>query len=245
MSIVAGLLAAKTAYDVGKGAFDWLNAKNKKFKMTPEERRAKTQAAQQAALGSGGQSFQNAANQLRGQSIDASKSVRESAFASGLENSAVTSVGQQKVNSYTNSQLADLALKISDRNSQFRENASQRSESINMQIGERKRQFNERKKLEMREAAGRTITSLFSMGIKAAQAKEATNQTAALAAESEKVNAAITPIMGHLKGGDVQAALAELAKMKDLELDQIDVTQMMKTIKSYALDISKDKDGTD
>lgn len=46
----------------------------------------------------------------------------------------------------------------------------------------------------------------------------------------------------------MQAALAELAKMKDLELDQIDVTQMMKTIKSYAIDISKDKskdkDGT-
>ena len=41
MAVLETLMAAKAAYGVGKGVMNWLNAKNSKFEMTPQERKGK------------------------------------------------------------------------------------------------------------------------------------------------------------------------------------------------------------
>ena len=232
MAIVESLVAAKTAFTAGKAAFDWLNAKNKKFTMTPEERRAKNLASRQAALGSGGESMQTAANQLRAQTTDASKKVRANLFAAGLENSSVARVGQERIQNLSNNQLADLALKIADRNSQFLERASQRKEAINMQIGQRRRQFEEGRKAEMRRAGSQFILSALDLGIKGAQAQQANQEVATLAAESEVVGAEVEKIATKLGQGKDDEALVDLENLAQKEFEVFDITAIIKSLLS-------------
>ena len=243
MSVVGTLMAAKAAYGVGKGVMDWLNAKNRKFKLTPEERRAQQLAARQSVLGMGGESFQTAANTLRAQSAEAGQQVRANAFRGGLENSAVTRVGQEKVTAMSNRQLSDLALRIADRNTQFREKATQRKTAIDMQIGQRRRQFNENRDAQMRAAGTRTVLSLFDLGIKAGGAIDANNQAKALATESAAVENALDPIVTALENGDQTGAIAGLNNIAEMELTQIDVGGLMKMLKAFMQSMTKDDVG--
>jgi len=245
MAIMESLLAVGKAYKAGKAAFDWLNAKNDKFQMTPEERRAKNLASRQAALGTGSESFTNAANQLRAQSADASAQVRANAFTSGLENSAVTRVGQQKVNTMTNNQLADLALKISDRNIQFRERASQRKEQIDMAIGERKRQFNETRKAKMSQAGSQFFLSVLDLGVQAASAKEANAQVASIAAESEVVNKEIDTVTGLLAEGKKDEAIIKMNALSDVEFENFDMTKIIAQLIKMLPDTMQKKEDDD
>tara|TARA_R100001443_G_scaffold25193_1_gene37917 strand:+ start:22097 stop:22831 length:735 start_codon:yes stop_codon:yes gene_type:complete len=223
MAVTESLLVANAALNVGKGVFNWLNAKNKRFKMTPEERKAQQSAARQSTLGMGGQEFQTAANQIRAGSADARGMVRNQAFASGLENSAVARVGQQKVQNMSENQIADLALQIADRNSQFRQQAAQRSEMMNMQLGERKRQFEENRRDRMTEAAFNTATAVLDLGVKSMSAKESTQQMTDLANQSKIVNAAMSSIVDDIKLGNNGQAMEKINALAELNLDLVDV----------------------
>tara|TARA_R100000734_G_scaffold18462_1_gene15443 strand:+ start:5684 stop:6415 length:732 start_codon:yes stop_codon:yes gene_type:complete len=208
MAVMESLMAAKAAYNVGKGAFDWLNAKNKQFKLTPEERKARNQAARQSTLGMGGETFQTASNTLQRSAADASQKLRANAFAAGLEGSGVATVGQEKIQNLSQQKLTDLALRIADRNAKFRETASQRKEAIDMQIGQRKREFQAKRDLAMRQAATQFITSAFDFGIKSAEiskAKAAREATAAAVSSAQ-------PFVNEL-----QLAVAANDKVKGLE----------------------------
>tara|TARA_R100000805_G_C3621227_1_gene125374 strand:- start:595 stop:1329 length:735 start_codon:yes stop_codon:yes gene_type:complete len=243
MAIVETLLAAKAAVGVGKGVMDWLNAKNKTFKKTPEERRAQESAGRRAALGMGGESFRTAANTLTSQSQAASSQIRANAFAAGLENSAVTRVGQAKVQNLSSNQLADLALKISDRNTQFRERAATRKENIDMAIGQRRRQFEETRKAQMRNAAFNTALSALDLGIKGAQAKEAVANKEALASQSATVNTAFTEITDDFISGNDDQAIEKIEALAELELDVIDTSKLSKTLMTFYNKMNPSKEG--
>ena len=230
MVVVETLLAAKAAVGVGKGVMNWLDAKNSQFRLTPEERRARNLAARQAKLGMGGESFQNASNIIQSSTADASRKVRANAFAAGLENSGVSNARQQSVQNLSSQQLAELALKIADRNAQFRETASARSEQINMRIGEAKRQFNENRDARMKAAAFQTVDSLFNFAIKGTQAKQALDAQAE-ATELAKSNAAAGEIIDSatnlIEANDKDGALDKLEELANLEFD---VASFQKTL---------------
>ena len=224
MAVAESLLVANAALHVGKGVFNWLNAKNRRFKMTPEERKAQQTSARQATLGMGGQEFQTAANQIRAGSMDAQSTVRNQSFASGLEHSSISRVGQQKVQNMSESQIADLALKIADRNAQFRQQSAQRSEMINMQIGERKRQFEENRRDRMTEAAFDTVSAAIDLGVKSISAKKSTQQMTDLASQSKIVNVAMSSIFDDIKLGNSAQAMEKINALAELELDLVDVS---------------------
>mgnify|MGYP003111364301 CR=1 FL=1 len=230
MAVMETLMAAKAAYNVGAGVMNWLNAKNKKFELTPQERKAKEMAGRQAALGMGGESMQTAANQIRGQAADAAQQVRANAFRGGLENSAIAQRQQARVQQGSEQQLAQLALRIADRNAQFRERASARSEQINMQIGQRERQFEEARKAQMTQAAFQTGTALFDLGIKAVQAKQANDATIALAKESAQVSESVNKIQSAVADRDFDAVDSYLKELGNAEIQSIDMVKILSAL---------------
>lgn len=222
MAVVETLLAAKAAVGVGKGVMNWLNAKNRQFKLTPEERRANRRASEQAALGMGEQGFSNVANQFRQTSSDQQQAVRGAAFSGGLENSAVTQAAQNKVNQMSNSQIADLALQIADRNAQFRREATERKTNIQMQIGERKRQFDEETRRMKEASVFQTINAVLDFGIEVGNqnaASQATKETMAMAQNNEAVGSTLEEAVSLVEARDIDAAMLKLDTIKDLEFD--------------------------
>ena len=200
-------------------------------------------AGRQAALGMGGETMQTAANQLRGQAADAAQQVRANAFSGGLENSAISQRQQARVQQGSEQQLAQLALRIADRNAQFRERASARSEQINMQIGQRERQFEEARKAQMTQAAFQTGTALFDLGIKAVQAKQANDQTIAVAKESAQVTESVNKIQSAVADRDFDAVDTYLKELGEADIQSIDVVKLMSALmKQIEEQLPKPKD---
>jgi hypothetical protein len=230
MAVMESLMAAKAAYDVGSGVMNWLNAKNKKFELTPQERKARDMARRQAMFGMGSESMQTAANQIRGQAADAAQQVRANAFSGGLENSAISQRQQAKVQQGSEQQLAQLALRIADRNAQFRERASTRAEQINMQLGQRERQFEEARKAQMRQAAFQTGTALFDLAIKSSAAKAANDETILLAKESAQVTESVNKIQNAVASNDLQTVNQALTELGNAEISSIDVVKLLSAL---------------
>lgn len=233
MAVVETLLAAKAAVGVGKGVMNWLNAKNRQFKMTPEERRARKRASEQAAIGMGEQGFSNVANQFRKTSSDQQQAVRAAAFSGGLENSAVTQAGQNRVNQMSNSQIADLALQIADRNAQFRREATQRKTNLEMQIGERRRQFDENTKRMKEAAVFQTVDAVLDFGIKASSASSAAKaqeESVAIAKNNEAVGSVLTEAVADVNSGNNEAAMLKLQSIQDMQFDMSTFSQTIKML---------------
>lgn len=230
MAIPAAYGAVAAAFGVGTGVMNWLNAKNKQFTLTPEERKARALATQQSTFGMGGETLQTAANQMRVQSANVSQQVRANSYAAGLENSGVTNAAQQRVESLSQDKLATLALKIADRNAQFRERASARKEAINMQIGQRERQFEENRKEQMRQAAVQIGSSLLDFGAKSAEAKASLAATDEIAKESKVVSDSINEIQNALQNEEFGKVDTLLEQLGDAEIDSIDVVKLISAL---------------
>ena len=224
------LMLAKAGYDVGKGVFNWLDAKNRKFKMTPEERKARQSARTDATFGMGAQSFNQGANQIRQTTADANQQLRARSFAGGLENSAVTRATQGQTTQMEQGQIANLALQIADRNAQFRQQSGQRLENINMQIGARRRQFNEARDAQMKQAAIETGGAILNFAIQTQATSDANSLAKDVATENAVAGQYVSQIGELFSEGKVDAANKLFLEFQNEEFDAIDISSFVKHI---------------
>ena len=112
-----------------------------------------------------------------------------------------------------------------------------------MAIGQRRRQFEETRKAQMRNAAFNTALSALDLGIKGAQAKEAVANKEALASQSETVNTAFTEITDDFISGNDDQAIEKIEALAELELDVIDTSKLSKTLMTFYNKMNPSKEG--
>lgn len=245
MPVMETLMLAKAGYEVGKGVFNWLDAKNKKFKMTPEERRARQSARTDSTFGMGSEAFNRGAGQIRSTAADTGQKLRSRAFAGGLENSAVTAAQTRKVGALEQTQIADLALQIADRNAQFRQQAGQRLEGINMQLGARRRQFDEARDAQMKQAALQTGGALLDFGIQAYSTSQANKLAKDVSAKSAVAGNYVQQIASAFEAGDKEAAMKLFGEMNEHDWGAFDISAFTDIIKeSFVSSTKADEEGS-
>jgi hypothetical protein len=170
--VVVGAMVAKSAFNMGKAGFNWLRAKNDKYEISPQQKKALASATNQSNLGLGVEGFNTGVNQIKAQTDVANQKINQNLYSSGLENSFAVGDTKAKVQKVSVSQIANLAIKIAERNKEFRKSASVRLENMNLQIDAEKRAFEKNRKERMTNSAFAFLSATADTGVKAYEAKQ-------------------------------------------------------------------------
>ena len=229
--VVVGAMVAKSAFNMGKAGFNWLRAKNDKYEISPQQKKALASATNQSNLGLGVEGFNTGVNQIKAQTDVANQKINQNLYSSGLENSFAVGETKAKVEQVSQNQIANLAIKIAERNKEFRKNASVRLENMNLQIDAEKRAFEKNRKERMTNSAFAFLSATADTGVQAYEAKQSFDAKATETANLERIEKEI-PMMPEYNaeinrlfttGGDAQKYIKDLEISDETESALVEI----------------------
>lgn len=218
--------------NMAKAGFNWLRAKNDKYEISPQQKKALASATNQSNLGLGVEGFNTGVNQIKARTDVANQKINQNLYSSGLENSFAVGDTKAKVEKVSQNQIANLAIKIAERNKEFRKSASVRLENMNLQIDAEKRAFEKNRKERMTNSAFAFLSATADTGVKAYSAKQSFDVEATEKANLERYEEELPMIQEYSsevtrlfnENGDAQQYI------KDLEISDETETALMKML---------------